>query len=236
MALKTGIALSLVVALAAGCAHEAPLGPSAAFAPVFPVDPPKQSNLTGAIYQELLSDNYFGRKRNYQVGDVITVVLNESANATRNQSNVLSRDSKNTAITPAFTAGVSNALSNTGLGLPGLGTLAKSTITNGSAISSDGKGIAGQGQTLTGSISVTIIDVFSNGNLAVRGEKLLTLNEGSEVIQVSGIVRVDDIGPDGTVQSKRLSNAQIAYRGSGEGADASRSSWGTRALYKYWPF
>ena len=49
MALKTGIALSLVVALAAGCAHEAPLGPSAAFAPVFPVDPPKQSNLTGAI-------------------------------------------------------------------------------------------------------------------------------------------------------------------------------------------
>ena len=224
MALKTGIALSLVVALAAGCAHEAPLGPSAAFAPVFPVDPPKQSNLTGAIYHELLSDNYFGRKRNYQVGDVITVVLNESANATRNQSNVLSRDSKNTAITPAFTAGVSNALSNTGLGLPGL------------AISSDGKGIAGQGQTLTGSISVTIIEVFSNGNIAVRGEKLLTLNEGSEVILVSGIVRVDDIGPDGTVQSRRLSNAQIAYRGSGEGADASRSSWGTRALYKYWPF
>ncbi len=235
MSLKTGIALSLVVALAAGCAHEAPLGPSAAFAPVFPVDPPKQSNLTGAIYQELLSDNYFGRKRNYQVGDIITVVLNESTNATRNQNTTTSRATVNTAF-PSIQAGVANALSNTGIGMPGLGSLAKNAKADANTISSDGKGIAGQGQSLTGSISVTIIEVFSNGNLAVRGEKLLTLNEGSEVIQVSGIVRVEDIAPDGTVQSKRLSNAQIAYRGSGEGADASRASWGTRALYKYWPF
>ena len=199
------------------------------------MDPPKQANLTGAIYEEQLSENYFGRKRNYKVGDIITVVLNEATNATRNQNTTTSRATVNTAF-PSIQAGVANALSNTGIGMPGLGSLAKNAKADANTISSDGKGIAGQGQSLTGSISVTIIEVFSNGNLAVRGEKLLTLNEGSEVIQVSGIVRVEDIAPDGTVQSKRLSNAQIAYRGSGEGADASRSSWGTRALYKYWPF
>jgi flagellar L-ring protein precursor FlgH len=235
MALKTGIALSLVVALAAGCAHEAPLGPSAAFAPVFPVDPPKQSNLTGAIYQELLSDNYFGRKRNYQVGDIITVVLNESTNAQRNQNTTTSRATVNTAF-PSIQAGVANALSNTGIGMPGLGSLAKNAKADANTISSDGSEKAGQYQSLTGSIAVTIVEVFSNGNLAVRGEKHLAFNEGPEVIQVAGIVRIEDIAPDGTVQSKRLSNAQIAYRGSGEGADASRASWGTRALYKYWPF
>ena len=235
MSLKTGIALSLVVALAAGCAHEAPLGPSAAFAPVFPVDPPKQSNLTGAIYQELLSDNYFGRKRNYQVGDIITVVLNESTNATRNQNTTTSRATVNTAF-PSIQAGVANALSNTGIGMPGLGSLAKNAKADANTISSDGSEKAGQYQSLTGSIAVTIVEVFSNGNLAVRGEKHLAFNEGPEVIQVAGIVRIEDIAPDGTVQSKRLSNAQIAYRGSGEGADASRPSWGTRALYKYWPF
>jgi len=235
MSLKTGIALSLVVALAAGCAHEAPLGPSAAFAPVFPVDPPKQSNLTGAIYQELLSDNYFGRKRNYQVGDIITVVLNESTNATRNQNTTTSRATVNTAF-PSIQAGVANALSNTGIGMPGLGSLAKNARADANTISSDGSEKAGQYQSLTGSIAVTIVEVFSNGNLAVRGEKHLAFNEGPEVIQVAGIVRIEDIAPDGTVQSKRLSNAQIAYRGSGEGADASRASWGTRALYKYWPF
>lgn len=235
MTLKTGMVLSLVVALAAGCAHEAPLGPSAAFAPVFPVDPPKQSNLTGAIYQELLSDNYFGRKRNYQVGDIITVVLNESTNATRNQNTTTSRATVNTAF-PSIQAGVANALSNTGIGMPGLGSLAKNAKADANTISSDGSEKAGQYQSLTGSIAVTIVEVFSNGNLAVRGEKHLAFNEGPEVIQVAGIVRIEDIAPDGTVQSKRLSNAQIAYRGSGEGADASRASWGTRALYKYWPF
>ena len=64
MYIKTGIALALVVSMVTGCAHEAPMLPSADFAPVFPLDPPKQSNLTGAIYEEQLSDNFFGRKRN----------------------------------------------------------------------------------------------------------------------------------------------------------------------------
>ena len=206
---------------------------SAAFAPVFPVDPPKQANLTGAIYEEQLSENYFGRKRNYKVGDIITVVLNEATNATRNQNTTTSRATVNTAF-PSIQAGISNGVR--GLGFLGLGSAVNQVKADANTLSSDGSEKAGQYQSLTGSIAVTIVEVFSNGNLAVRGEKKLALNEGPEVIQVSGIIRIEDIAPDGTVQSKRLSNAQIAYRGSGEGADASRSSWGTRAMYKYWPF
>ena len=206
---------------------------SAAFAPVFPVDPPKQANLTGAIYEEQLSENYIGRKRNYKVGDIITVVLNEATNATRNQNTTTSRATVNTAF-PSIQAGISNGVR--GLGFLGLGSAVNQVKADANTLSSDGSEKAGQYQSLTGSIAVTIVEVFSNGNLAVRGEKKLALNEGPEVIQVSGIIRIEDIAPDGTVQSKRLSNAQIAYRGSGEGADASRSSWGTRAMYKYWPF
>lgn len=233
MYIKPGIALALVFSMAAGCAHEAPMLSSAAFAPVFPVDPPKQANLTGAIYEEQLSENYFGRKRNYKVGDIITVVLNEATNATRNQNTTTSRATVNTAF-PSIQAGISNGVR--GLGFLGLGSAVNQVKADANTLSSDGSEKAGQYQSLTGSIAVTIVEVFSNGNLAVRGEKKLALNEGPEVIQVSGIIRIEDIAPDGTVQSKRLSNAQIAYRGSGEGADASRSSWGTRAMYKYWPF
>ena len=233
MYIKPGIALALVVSMAAGCAHDAPMLSSAAFAPVFPVDPPKQANLTGAIYEEQLSENYFGRKRNYKVGDIITVVLNEATNATRNQNTTTSRATVNTAF-PSIQAGISNGVR--GVGLVGLGSAVNQVKGDANTLSSDGSEKAGQYQSLTGSIAVTIVEVFSNGNLAVRGEKKLALNEGPEVIQVSGIIRIEDIAPDGTVQSKRLSNAQIAYRGSGEGADASRGSWGTRAMYKYWPF
>jgi flagellar L-ring protein precursor FlgH len=161
------------------------------------------------------------------------VVLNEATNATRNQNTTTSRATVNTAF-PSIQAGISNGVR--GLGLLGLGSAVNQVKADANTLSSDGSEKAGQYQSLTGSIAVTIVEVFSNGNLAVRGEKKLALNEGPEVIQVSGIIRIEDIAPDGTVQSKRLSNAQIAYRGSGEGADASRGSWGTRAMYKYWPF
>jgi len=56
------------------------------------------------------------------------------------------------------------------------------------------------------------------------------------VIQVSGIIRPEDISRTNTVQSRRLANAQIAYRGTGDIANASKPGWGTSLLLKFWPF
>jgi flagellar L-ring protein precursor FlgH len=75
-----------------------------------------------------------------------------------------------------------------------------------------------------------------NGNLVLRGEKQLALTEGSEIIQVAVIIRPDDVAPNNTVQSRRLANAQIAYRGSGDLANATKAGWGTSTLLKIWPF
>ena len=89
---------------------------------------------------------------------------------------------------------------------------------------------------LLASVAVSVVEVMRNGNLVVRGEKQLALTEGAEIIQVSGIVRTDDIAPNNTVQSRRLANAQIVYRGSGDLANATKAGWGTSALLKLWPF
>ncbi len=97
-------------------------------------------------------------------------------------------------------------------------------------------GTAGQSASLTGAVSVTVIEVLANGNLVVRGEKQLALTEGTEVIQVSGIIRPDDVSPNNMVQSRRLANAQIAYRGTGDMAAVAKTGWGTKALLKLWPF
>ena len=83
---------------------------------------------------------------------------------------------------------------------------------------------------------MTVVEVLANGNLMVRGEKQLALTEGAEIIQVSGIIRPEDISPNNTVQSRRLANAQIAYRGTGDMANAAKAGWGTNALMKFWPF
>jgi flagellar L-ring protein precursor FlgH len=106
----------------------------------------------------------------------------------------------------------------------------------GGSVSNKGTGAADQQASLNGSVAVAVVEVMANGNLVLRGEKQLALTEGSEVIQVAGIIRPDDVAPNNTVQSRRLANAQIAYRGTGDLANATRAGWGTSALLKLWPF
>jgi flagellar L-ring protein precursor FlgH len=50
------------------------------------------------------------------------------------------------------------------------------------------------------------------------------------------VIRPDDVSAISTVQSRRLANAQIAYRAAGDLANATRAGWGTSAIWKYWPF
>ena len=87
-----------------------------------------------------------------------------------------------------------------------------------------------------GSVASTVVDVMSNGNLIIFGEKQLALTEGSEFIQLKGVIRPSDIQPDNTVLSNRIANAQFSYRGTGDLANGSKPGWGTRLLYKVWPF
>jgi flagellar L-ring protein precursor FlgH len=81
-----------------------------------------------------------------------------------------------------------------------------------------------------------VVEVLGNGNLVIVGEKQLALTEGSEFIQVKGIIRPADIQPDNTILSQRIANAQISYRGSGELASATKPAWLTSLLYNFWPF
>ena len=221
------LVLALPMLLAGGCTvlPPTPLTHSPNFAPVQPVAADRTRVATGGIYNSRVSESWFGRGRNYQVGDVITVLLSESTQAKRSQDSKVSRDSSNTLLPTGLTA---RAAAGTNL-LSGLKL-------NGGSVSNTGAGTANQLATLEGSVAVTVIEVLTNGNLVLRGEKQLALSEGSEVIQVAGTIRPEDVAPNNTVQSRRLANAQITYRGTGDLAAASRAGWGTSALVKLWPF
>jgi flagellar L-ring protein precursor FlgH len=197
---------------------------SEGFTPVYPMAQEKAAQATGAIYNGRASENFFGRGRSFQVGDVITVILDESTKAGRSQVGSLSRASTNDVL-----KGNNAVIAAAGNFLGGASTLG-ATVTN------KGTGTADQSATLTGSVAVSVIEIMANGNLVLRGEKQVALTEGSEVIQVAGVVRAEDIAPNNTVASRRLANAQIAYRGTGDLAATSRAGWGTSALLKLWPF
>jgi flagellar L-ring protein precursor FlgH len=195
------------------------------FEPVYPNQNLRETMATGAIYVGRQSDSWFGKSRNFQVGDVITVLLNESTQAARTQNGTVTRDSSNNL--------VPDGLKKYGAGLGGF--MNGINLTGGS-VSNKGTGAADQQASLNGSVAVAVVEVMANGNLVLRGEKQLALTEGSEIIQVAGIIRPDDVAPNNTVQSRRLANAQIAYRGTGDLANATRAGWGTSALLKLWPF
>ena len=221
------LAFFAIVCLLQGCASEPVdmvLRPSPEFQPVYPLASDRPKIATGGIYSNRQSDAWFGRGRNYQVGDIITVLLNESTQAARTQNTDVSREAKN-----SLPSGASTQVGKMSPFLEGVNL-------NDNKTSSTGKGKADQQASLSGSVAVTVVEILANGNLVIRGEKKLGLSEGTEVIQVSGVIRPEDIGPNSTVQSRRLANAQIAYRGSGDLANATRAGWGTTFMHKFWPF
>ena len=221
------LALAAIVYLLQGCATEPVdmvLRPSPEFQPVYPLASDRPKVATGGIYSNRQSDAWFGRGRNYQVGDIITVLLNEATQAARTQNTDVSRESKN-----SLPSGLNSKIGSMSPFLNGIDVTANNN-------SSKGAGKADQQASLSGSVAVTVVEILANGNLMVRGEKKLGLSEGTEVIQVSGVIRPEDVGPNSTVQSRRLANAQIAYRGSGDLANATKAGWGTSLMHKYWPF
>jgi flagellar L-ring protein precursor FlgH len=136
----------------------------------------------------------------------------------------------------AGSTGLSNAIQNMSIGGSKLNGVMQGIKLDGSEISNSGGGLDKKKATLIGAVTVTVVEVLANGNLVVRGEKQLALTDGAETIQLSGIIRPTDISPSNMVQSSRLANAQIAYRGSGDLANATKLGWGTSALMKLWPF
>ncbi len=206
------------------------------FAPVLPVAFERPREATGAIFNGRHSDNFFGRSGNYRVGDLITVVLKESSQANRTQEGNMNRTSSNDVIPAGLTAAVADlALPTKVLGTK-LDGVMRGVNLNKATVDSKGLGEATQNASMEGQVTVTVVEVLANGNLMVRGEKQLGFTEGAEIIQVSGILRPADISPNNMVLSRRLANAQISYRGTGDMANAAKAGWGTSALFKLWPF
>jgi flagellar L-ring protein precursor FlgH len=186
----------------------------------------QQSSIpTGSLYNAAFSDSWFGEKKGYRVGDIVTVVLDESVDADTTTKNTASRKTKTDVLSPLQLAK---------WGSPG--GLLSSDLQEENEVSSTGSGVIDQSATLKGTMTAQVVEVYPNGNLLIRGEKIVNFSSGSEVVQVKGIIRPQDIQPDNTVQSKRLASAQITYKGVGPNANVQKIPWGTNLLLSIWPF
>ncbi|WP_428413463.1 flagellar basal body L-ring protein FlgH [Legionella sp.] len=197
-------------------------GKSPDYAPTYPASPdPKQlRRQTGAIYDPETALPLFETNRARHEGDILTVLLIENTNATKNATLQQMKNDTNKVTNKVF------------LGRP---------ISLGSGYSMDfdlnnqrqfnGSAQAVQNNKLAGNVSVTVAKVLSNGNLVVQGEKWVKINQGEEYVRLSGIVRPQDIKGDNTITSDRVANARIAYGGTGQVNNTNVQGWLARIMW-----
>ncbi|HIP53372.1 MAG TPA: flagellar basal body L-ring protein FlgH [Chromatiales bacterium] len=217
--------IAFVALLLAGC-NTAPVR-DPAYAPVRPAVPPEPPQNTGSIYQQGHAIAWFENLRARRVGDMLTVKLVERTNASKKAS-ASANKSSNTNVTNPTLLG-----STVQFNAPGLLPLASNTgnslaFNTNSQQSFKGEGDAAQSNTLSGDITVTVIEVLPNGYLMVRGEKRIGINQGNEYVRLSGIVRPHDIDATNSVVSTKLADPTIVYVGDGAVADASVVGWLSR--------
>ncbi len=219
------ILISLSCLLSA-CTTYSPLPNDPQYAPVIMPQMPNVPVSNGSLFTERGVVNLYGDRKARNIGDIITVVLQENTVSKKSSNVGISKDSD--TVIPEVAGAAGTVLGVTGLGLQ----------TNLNA-ERDFKGAAdaAQSNNLNGSVTVTVVDVLNNGTLVIRGEKWLTLNRGDEFIRFSGMVRPEDVSASNTIVSTKVANARITYAGAGSLADSQKMGWLSRFFNSaYWPF
>ncbi len=205
-AVRRSLFTAIVVCTMAGCVS-APPEPD--YSATWPEPPPVATQGNGAIYQAGTDIALFENSVARRVGDTLTIRLNESTNASKSSSTTTKK--------------------STSADLPGPIIAGRPVTHNGTEILSmsvenetefDGQGASSQSNRLQGDITVTVAQRLPNGNLLVRGQKWIAINQGKEYVRIQGIVRPIDIDPDNSVSSLRVADAQISYGAKGALADA----------------
>lgn len=220
--------LAVVFVLLSACTK---LGPSVKPDPDYAVTIPPPSTQDvfyrgGSIFNAANAHDLFRDTRAYRLGDILTVTLVEATDAqVRSTTSTSKDDSAVLSVSQLF----------------GVTTLAADELfTNNTSDASrnfTGSGSSSQSNSLEGSLTVVIAQVLPNGNLLVKGEKIVSINQGAEYIRLSGLVRQADIAPDNTILSTKIANARISYGGGGALIQANSQGWLSRLFSsEIWPF
>jgi flagellar L-ring protein precursor FlgH len=184
---------------------------------------------SGSLFSEA-NPGFLEDTRAVRVGDVLAIVIDESANAQGDTSTTLNKQS----------SGTMGANSIFGL-VPVLKKVYPDLdptkfLDYASTLGFTGTGNTTRKGTLAGNISVRVTRQMPNGDLFLEGTKVVLINSEEYHLYVSGLVRRSDIAQDNSVQSSRIADAQIEFTGRGDLADQTRKGWVSRIVDWLNPF
>ena len=189
-----------------------------------PAPPPANAGNNGSIYGAATRP-LFEDRRARLVGDTLTINLVEKTQASKSANTNTARSGKTDVGIAA--GGI--------VGAPGK-FLAPLSVGGSDDTSFSGKGAAAANNVFTGTITVTVIEVYPNGNLLVSGEKQVAINQGQEFIRFSGVVNPSYVTSSNTVQSVQVADARVEYKGSGSIDEAQTMGWLQRLFLNILPF
>jgi flagellar L-ring protein precursor FlgH len=175
--------------------------------------------ISGAGAQDMrlnAARSLFADQKATRVGEAVTILIVESSQASNDAKTSASRSST--------------------IGLSASGNVGESSIPDVNFGLNSANGFAGEGGTMTrgnlrATLSARVDSVLTNGDLMIRGNRTITVNNEEQTISISGIVRPADIQADNSVYSFNISDARIAFEGSGIVARAQGPGWITTLLH-----
>jgi len=221
------IILLFMALLAAGCAHDLRENSR----PVMPkqIEKPRPDYSSGSIWQSSsggLVEDFKARAR----GDTLTVVITETASASKEATTGTSRKTE-------LAAGIPNllGLETKMTGISKWMDLDK-LLSADTSSKFDGSGSTTRKEKLNATITAQVVDVLANGNLLIEGRRNVMVNNEDQIIVLEGIVRPKDISADNIVSSAQIADARITYSGKGIISDRQRPGWLMNIVDKVWPF
>ncbi len=172
----------------------------------------------------------FSDHKAQNVGDILTVTIQEKASANKTANTSTGRNSSMTAGIPSLFGLQDNAIyTKNGIDFT---NLVSASFQNDFA----GKGSTTRSDTLTASLTTQVVGRYPNGQLKIRGGKEVMVNNEVQIIYLTGIVRPVDITAANTISSDKILNARISYTGEGVISDKQSPGWLMRGLDNLWPF
>ena len=170
------------------------------------------------------SRSMFADRKAAAKGDILTIVVSESAVAQSSQSKKSSRDSK---LEDAISRFIYPGLGSHRGELPGMAGTGKSTYS--------GSGDVSNSQSLSARAAVQVTDVLPNGNLVIEGVRVVTFSGETQYVVLRGIVRFDDISRDNSVVSTNIADARVEFYSEGSLTEAQKRGWLAKVYEKLRP-
>lgn len=185
--------------------------------------------IADSLWRDDVSRPMFADKRSTSVGDLLTVIVQETTTTSKDNTTKTAKESgMDASISSFFYSPASSGLLTKGGNMPALKYSSKNDFTGGGAINNSEK--------LLGRLAVRVVDVLPNRNLVIEGSRETAFSGEQQTVVLRGVVRPEDVAANNTIYSYNIADATIRYVSKGTLTDSQKKGWFTKVWDKVSPF